>query len=212
MLILFGTKSYGKVIQNGSFNCFRCSTERNYDLISYKKYFALFFIPLIPLGNGGDTLVCNSCKTQYDPRSVLSVEEYNNNKLITANFKQIASTGKRFGGYLIDMIFLMALNLPLATYLAPHLPDYFNNRFHLVFLPVWFIYFFLMEVFFKATIGKKIMGIKTVSDNKEEPLSIGRYFLRSIVKCIPLINIILLFNNKHKGLHDYAANTVVVEK
>jgi len=212
MLIIFGTKSYGKIIKKGSFNCFRCSAYRDYDLIRYKKHFALFFIPLIPLGSVGDTLECNCCKTQYDPRSVLSASEYNPDMPISSNFEQIASPGKRFGAYLIDMIFLMILNLPIAAHLLPHLPDYFNNRFHLVFMPVWVIYFFLMEVVFKITIGKRMMSIKTISDNKEEPVTIVRYFFRSIVKCIPLINIVLLFNDKHKGCHDFISNTIVIDK
>lgn len=212
MLIIFGTKSYGKVIKKGSFNCFRCSTEKNYNLIRYKKYFALFFIPLIPLGNNGDTLECDSCKTQYDPRSVLSTAEYNYDIPITGDFEQTASIGKRFGGYIIDLIILTILNLPLAVFINPYLPDYFHNRFHLVFLPMWAIYFFLMEIFFSATIGKKLMRIKTIPDNKEKPITIVGYFLRSIVKCIPVINIILLFNDKHKGVHDYIANTIVIEK
>ncbi|WP_420842774.1 RDD family protein [Flavobacterium humidisoli] len=100
----------------------------------------------------------------------------------------------------------------MAALLLPHLPDYFNNRFHLVFMTVWVIYFFLMEVLFKTTLGKRMMSIKTVSDNKEEPVTIVRYFLRSLVKCIPMINIILLFNKNHKGLHDYIASTVVIER
>ncbi|GEM_PF-2098408 len=212
MLIIFGTKSYGKIIKKGSFNCFRCSNERNYNLIRYKKHFALFFIPLIPLGNNGDILECESCKTQFDPRSVLSVAEYNYNMPITGDFEQIASIGKRIGSYIVDLIILAILNLPLAVFISPYLPDYFHNRFHLVFLPMWVIYFFLMEMLFKATIGKKLMRIKTISDNEEKPVSITRYFLRSIVKCIPLVNIILLFNDKHKGLHDFIANTIVIEK
>jgi len=219
MLVIFGTKTVGKTIKTGTFKCSRCNRERNYFLKQNKKYFSLFFIPIIPLNKVGDTLECTFCKTAYIPNSILSKNEYSSSTALIDNLeKPLASVGKRIGAYIIDMIFLTLLNFPLA-FAMDYLPDFFKNKFYLAFIPLWIIYFFVMEVLFKGTIGKKILSIETISDNNEtiaysneKEITGFRYFLRSIVKCIPLINIVLIFNDKHKGCHDFIANTIVVEK
>ena len=214
MFVIFGTKVVGKLIKKGTFNCDRCNKERAYHLNKNRKFFSIFFIPLIPLNKTEDTLKCTFCKTLYVPNSILSQTEYNTStKEIDSLEKPLASYGKRIGGYFIDMIFLIFLNFPLAI-LLKHLPnpDYLNNRFYLVFFPVWILYFFLMELLLKGTIGKKIVSIETIVDNEDKTISAFQYLVRSIVKCIPFINIIFLFNNKRKGCHDFVSNTVVVEK
>jgi len=212
MLIIFGTKVVGKTIKNGCFCCPRCDTERNYQLKQNEKYFSLFFIPIIPLGKTGDSLECTFCKTAYVPSSILSDEEYTSSTAtIDSLDKPLASVGKRIGSYFIDMIILTLLNFPLA-FLAAYLPDFFDDKFYLVFLTMWIVYFFVMELLFKGTIGKKIFSIEIASGREGEKVSVFQYLIRSIVKCIPLINIIFLFNDKRKGVHDYVANTLVVEK
>lgn len=212
MLVIFGTKTVGKTIKSGTFHCDRCNCERNYILKQNKNFFSLFFIPIIPLKNVGDTLECTFCKTAYIPNSVLSSDEYHSSTAkIDSLEKPLANVGKRLVAYIIDMIFLIILNFPLAI-VVKYLPEFFKNKFQLVFIPLWILYFFVMELFFKATIGKKILSIESIADNKAKPVTFIHYFLRSIVKCIPLINVILLFNDKHKGCHDFVANTIVVEK
>lgn len=76
MLFIFGTKRVGKTIKTGSFQCPRCNCERDYLLKQNKKFFSLFFIPVIPLNNAGDTLQCTFCKTEYIPNTILSPNEY----------------------------------------------------------------------------------------------------------------------------------------
>lgn len=211
MFVIFGTKNVGTTIGNGNFCCPRCNVERDYRLKQNKNYFSLFFIPIIPLGQTGDTLECSFCKTAYVPSSILSETEYTSSMASLETMDSpIASVGKRIGSYLIDMLILILLNFPLAS-VASYLPDFFHNKFQLVFLPVWVIYFFLMELIFNGTIGKKIFSIQITSENQDKKISVFQYLIRSIVKCIPLINIIFLFNDKKKGVHDYVANTIVVE-
>ncbi len=212
MLVIFGTTVIGKVVKSGSFYCPRCNMERGYQVKQNEKYFSLFFIPLIPIGKSGDTLACSFCKTSYIPSSILSEEEYTSSTIATDYLeKPLASPGKRIGSYVVDMLILILLNFPLAI-LAGHLPHYFDDKFYLLFFPMWIIYFFIMEWLLKGTIGKKIFSIEITSDKEGHQVTITQYLLRSIIKCIPLINIIFLFNDKRKGVHDYLAKTLVSEK
>ncbi|MGJ1284053.1 RDD family protein [Sphingobacterium spiritivorum] len=212
MLVIFGTKSVGKTVKTGEFECVRCNTHRPYQLKQNQKFFSLFFIPVIPLGKLGDTLECTFCKTAYIPSTVLSASEYTSSTAVIDSLEApLASVGKRLGSYLIDMIVLTLLNFPLA-FLAKHLPDYFDNKFYLLFFPLWILYFFLMELLFKGTVGKKALSVIVVSDREDRKLSVFQYFVRSVVKCIPFLPIILLFNDKRKAAHDLIAGTIVVEK
>ncbi|WP_177764400.1 RDD family protein [Flavobacterium sp. I3-2] len=212
MLIIFGTKNISSTFKRGHFDCPRCNTQRIYNLNKNRQFFSLFFVPIIPLQNNGDTLTCSICKTDFFPNTILSSDEYiSTTKDIDDLDFAIASPGKRLFAFVLDLIFLIILNFPLA-YLANYLPKYFDNKFVLVFLTVWIFYFFIMEVLFKGTIGKKIIGIETITETENKSISVTQNLIRSIVKIIPFINMALLFNNKKKGCHDFIAKTIVKEK
>ena len=69
LLILFGTKDRRKVEGAGHFLCPKCGVERDYELISLREWFTLFFIPILPTANneGSDEFVeCKTCKKVYD--------------------------------------------------------------------------------------------------------------------------------------------------
>jgi len=208
MIVIFGSQIVETTFKKGTFHCSRCNKETKFILRHVKRYFALFFIPLLPLGKIGNSLECTTCKTLYEPNSIL----LNNDAVHTTieDVLPVASTAKRIGAFVVDLFLMAVLNIPLAM-CAKHLPENLNQNFTFIFLPVWFLYFFLMELFFKGTLGKKMMSVITVSDNNE-PISALRYFLRTVVKFIPVINVILLFTKKRKGVHDYIASTVVIEK
>ncbi|RRJ87420.1 zinc-ribbon domain-containing protein [Paenimyroides tangerinum] len=211
MLIIFGTKNVRKTIKRGNFNCPRCNTQRIINLNQNKNYFSLFSIPVIPLRNNGDTLCCNVCKTEYIPNSILDETQYiASTRDIDGKDFAIVAPGKRLLDLILNLTFLILLNFPLA-YLADYLPPYFNNKFAWVFLSFWCIYFFIMKLLFKGTIGKKIVGIETISASEGKKISVFKYFIRSIVKVIPFINVVLLFNDKKKACNDFIANTIVKE-
>lgn len=211
MLIIFGTKNVGETIKRGNIDCPRCYRQRIINLNQNKNYFSLFSIPVIPLRNNGDTLCNNVCKTEFIPNSILDETQYiASTRDIDGKDFAIASPGKRLLGFIHDLIFLILMNFPLA-YLADYLPSYFNNKFVWVFLSFWCIYFFIMKLLFKGTIGKKIVGIETISASEGKKISVFKYFIRSIVKVIPFINVVLLFKDKKKGCHDFIANTIVKE-
>lgn len=222
MLFIFGTKPVSTTIQQGVFSCPSCNTERNYLLKRYKSYFTLFFIPLIPLKYLGDLTECQACRKSYAPESVLS--KYDNipqnpallvgNPALEGLF--IAAPLKRFGAYFVDMIMLTIFTFP-TIFLIKTLPlgfeEYLMPRFHLVIFFLWFLYFFAVEYFSRGyTIGKKMFSIQTMQKDGGYNLSIGQALIRSLIKIIPILPVVLLFTKNKRAIHDYAAGSVVVQK
>ena len=72
MIIIFGTKVRYKTIAAGQFYCPQCKTKRDYELRQARNYFALYFIPIVPLGKAGEFVTCLTCGTNFQP-DVLSM-------------------------------------------------------------------------------------------------------------------------------------------
>ena len=69
LLILFGTKDRRKVEVKGQFICPKCGVERDYEAISVREWFTLFFVPIFPTANheGRETFVeCRKCEEVYE--------------------------------------------------------------------------------------------------------------------------------------------------
>ena len=69
LLILFGTKDRRKVEAQGQFICPKCGVNRDYEIISLREWFTLFFIPILPTASdeGRDYFVeCRTCNSTYD--------------------------------------------------------------------------------------------------------------------------------------------------
>ena len=69
LLILFGTQYRRKVVGDGQFICPKCGVKREYEVISIKEWFTLFFIPILPTANNEgreDFVECGTCKTTFD--------------------------------------------------------------------------------------------------------------------------------------------------
>ncbi len=70
LLMLFGTKDRRIVEAKGHFFCPKCGGERDYEAVSLREWFTLFFIPIFPTANAAETdyfLECSKCNEQYDP-------------------------------------------------------------------------------------------------------------------------------------------------
>ena len=68
LLILFGTKDRRKVVADGQFVCPKCGAKRDYEVISLREWFTLFFIPIHPTANNEgreDFVECGTCKSRY---------------------------------------------------------------------------------------------------------------------------------------------------
>jgi tellurite resistance protein len=64
------------VVETGDFACPGCGgLQRPYARIAVKRYFTLFFVPLIPLGQVGEYIECRNCGGQYDERALVELQE-----------------------------------------------------------------------------------------------------------------------------------------
>lgn len=66
-MIIFGTRAKTKTVDEGEFYCPHCARERHYERKEIKNYFALYFIPLVPMGESGEIIECQSCGRSYAP-------------------------------------------------------------------------------------------------------------------------------------------------
>lgn len=67
MLVIWGWKARYSTLSTGTFYCPHEDGDRGYRHQQARRWFTLFFIPLIPLSVLGDFIECSSCGRQYDP-------------------------------------------------------------------------------------------------------------------------------------------------
>ena len=72
MILIWGLRVRAKLLASGKFCCPSCGVDRTYSHKQAKRWFTLFFIPLIPLKVLGEYVQCETCKATYAP-SVLSL-------------------------------------------------------------------------------------------------------------------------------------------
>ena len=65
MLIIFGLRVFYRTIAQGTFHCRRCGGDREYRHRSGRRWFTLFFLPVIPLNSAGEHVRCTTCRTRY---------------------------------------------------------------------------------------------------------------------------------------------------
>ena len=66
--IIFGTRAVKSTIKTGTFHCPQCARETGFRHRKARKFFTLYFIPLIPLDSLGEYVECNTCKGTFVPR------------------------------------------------------------------------------------------------------------------------------------------------
>jgi uncharacterized RDD family membrane protein YckC len=127
----------------------------------------------------------------------------------------------RFWAYLIDLIVISSItslfvyplfrifnwDLEGTTWYAP---------IGIISSLIFYLYFVLMTLFLKQTVGKIVLGIRVVS-LKQEKLTlstvlfrewIGRFFSATILPLYWIIG----FTPKNQGLHDFIADTMVIHE
>jgi hypothetical protein len=65
MLLIWGWRSLLKVLGVGEFHCPRCRADRSYQLVRPRRWFTMFFIPVIPLKWGENFVRCSACKAGF---------------------------------------------------------------------------------------------------------------------------------------------------
>lgn len=66
-MILFGTRGVTSTAERGDFSCPQCSGTTNYNLKRVRRFFTLYFIPIIPLDKLGEYVECAQCQGTFDP-------------------------------------------------------------------------------------------------------------------------------------------------
>ncbi len=65
LLIIFGTRGVTTTSESGDFHCPACETKRRYEQKTVRRYFTLYFLPLIPLDVRGVYVECQTCKGTF---------------------------------------------------------------------------------------------------------------------------------------------------
>jgi hypothetical protein len=63
-----GMKVRLRPLDGGTFHCPRCGADRRYQRLEARRWFTIFFIPIIPLKQLGTVVQCESCSSQFDER------------------------------------------------------------------------------------------------------------------------------------------------
>jgi len=67
LLIIFGLRIFFRTIGQGVFHCPRCGGDRQYRLRAGRRFFTLFFVPVIPLTKVGEHVQCSTCQARFHP-------------------------------------------------------------------------------------------------------------------------------------------------
>ena len=67
MLLIFGFKVRFKTLASIVFHCPNCGGDREGSHQAARRWFTLFWIPLIPLNQVGEVVTCSTCGSRYDP-------------------------------------------------------------------------------------------------------------------------------------------------
>ncbi|GAP61722.1 hypothetical protein ARMA_0145 [Ardenticatena maritima] len=95
--ILFGTRGVTTTKASGDFFCPACESRQPYKHQIVRRYFTLYFIPLLPLETLGEYIECQTCKGTYK-LNVLNYDPDQAAKRFWQKFQQVTR----------DVLFLMA--------------------------------------------------------------------------------------------------------
>jgi tellurite resistance protein len=66
VLLIFGLSVFFRTVGQGDFHCPNCGGDRHYRRRIARRWFTLFFIPVIPLNQVGEVVECTTCRTRYN--------------------------------------------------------------------------------------------------------------------------------------------------
>ncbi|WP_173917343.1 RDD family protein [Halobacillus sp. Marseille-Q1614] len=151
------------------------------------------------------------------------------NETVTENLTEFhrviyAGFAPRFFAYIIDLIVIWSLNsiitrplLRLTNLSDAKLWIELFSASNIVQSLVFFLYFALMTWFFRATLGKMILGL-SVESLQGDSLSKGQVIFREVIgryismAVIGLPYLVVIFTKKHQGIHDMFADTAVIKE
>lgn len=124
--------------------------------------------------------------------------------------------GKRFLAFIFDLAFIMLLEFTFYMLLGLIFKidsEVYQNFMVFPLLLILISYLFFGELIFKNTLGKYLLGIEIVNNEKLEKPTLQSYIKRGLLKIIfPVEGFVLLFSKTQKRLGDLWANTIVINK
>lgn len=69
-MIVYGTRGLKSKVSTGSFYCPQCCQEKPQQWYKVRRWFTLYFIPLIPLTISGEYVECQTCLGTFDTDAV----------------------------------------------------------------------------------------------------------------------------------------------
>lgn len=96
-MLIWGLRVRLKILEQGEFFCPTCGGDRHYARKQMRRWFTLFFIPLIPLKVLGEVIECETCHGRFDEQ-VLHLPTSASLGAMTANaFRVLAAVLVRSG-------------------------------------------------------------------------------------------------------------------
>ncbi|TDD89802.1 TerB family tellurite resistance protein [Actinomadura rubrisoli] len=65
MLLVFGLTAVFRTVSEGTFHCPRCGGDRAYRRRAGRRWFSLFFVPVVPLWRLGHAVECRTCRGRF---------------------------------------------------------------------------------------------------------------------------------------------------
>jgi len=136
--------------------------------------------------------------------------------------KDLPESNVRYAGLWLRTVaalfdgFVIFLGIFVLLFLGLKLTGIIISKTALALLLSWLYYTLLESSSWQATLGKKGVGIK-VTDMQGEKIGFGRanarYWLKILSGAIFMpLYLIVAFNGRKQGLHDWIAKTLVVRK
>ena len=70
MLIIFGIRVLFSVLSRGTFHCPQCGVDRAYQLRQPRRWFTLFFIPVVPMDKRDAFVECDTCHGRFTQQAL----------------------------------------------------------------------------------------------------------------------------------------------
>jgi uncharacterized RDD family membrane protein YckC len=146
---------------------------------------------------------CATCKTEQllDVRSGVSGP------------LDLAPIGRRIWAYLADCLILYVVNFILGSVVGLAMrggaPRALGCVTVLASLVLTILYDAILVAASGQTLGKRALKIKVVTETGDN-VTTGQAWGRALAKLIPFAQLVALFNNERKGIHDMLAHTRVV--
>ncbi len=69
-MIIYGSRGLTSIAGTGEFHCPRCGPRRQFNRMAVRRWFTLYFIPVIPLWSAGEYLECTMCAGTFGPEAM----------------------------------------------------------------------------------------------------------------------------------------------